>query len=51
MTEETKKEENVVPVLIGGGLALFGAIVGGLAVAANSKNDEKKRSEASDDSK
>jgi hypothetical protein len=49
--KEEKKEENVVPVLIGGGLALFGAVVGGLAVAANSKNDEKKRSRASDDSK
>ncbi|KAL7453939.1 hypothetical protein ACHAWC_005581 [Mediolabrus comicus] len=48
---EGKKKENVVPALIGGGLALFGAIVGGLAVAANSKNDEKKRSRASDDSK
>jgi len=47
---EEKKGDNVAPVLIGGGL-LFGAIVGGLAVAANSKNDEKKHSRASGDSK
>mmetsp|Transcript_2181 Transcript_2181/g.3424 ORF Transcript_2181/g.3424 Transcript_2181/m.3424 type:complete len:1132 (-) Transcript_2181:1136-4531(-) len=50
-TEQKKEGENMMPVLIGGGLAVLGALVGGITVAAaNNKNDEKRRSRESDGS-
>jgi len=50
-TEQKKEGENLMPVLIGGGLAVLGALVGGITVAAaNNKNDEKRRSRESDGS-
>ena len=49
--EQKKEGENLMPVLIGGGLAVLGALVGGITVAAaNNKNDEKRRSRESDGS-
>jgi len=48
-TEQKQEGENLMPVLIGGGLAVLGALVGGITVAvANNKNDEKRRSRDSD---
>jgi hypothetical protein len=48
--EQEKEGENLMPVLIGGGLAVLGALVGGITVAAvsNNKNDEKRRSRDAD---
>lgn len=50
-TEQKKDEKNLIPILVGGGLAVLGAFIGGVTVAAaNNKNDEKRRSRDSDSS-
>jgi len=42
---------NLIPIVIGGGLAVLGAFIGGVTVAAaNNKNDDKRRSRDSDSS-
>ena len=50
---ETNEEEgdNMMPVWIGGGLALLGAVVGGIAVAANNNqhNGDRKRRKPSNE--
>ena len=49
MTEQKKEGENLMPVLIGGGLTVLGALIGGITMAAaNNKNDEKRRDSDSD---
>jgi hypothetical protein len=49
--EQKEDGKNLIPILVGGGLAVVGAFIGGVTVAAaNKKNDEKQRSRDSDGS-
>ena len=50
-SEQNKDGKNLIPILVGGGLAVVGAFIGGVTVAAaNKKNDEKRRPKDTDGS-
>ena len=49
--EQKEDGKNLIPILVGGGMAVVGALIGGVTVAAsNKKNDKKRRSRDSDGS-
>jgi hypothetical protein len=48
--EQKREGDNLLPVWIGTGLAILGALVGGITVAANNKHDDKSRPKCPKDS-